>query len=186
MPVIIVTGCSSVEDEPVSPISIVQVYDNPLQPTELPDSIAMLAVSGANDFAFKLSALLAENAGYGNLIVSPFSVWLPLAALSNATDEANKGVLMDALGMSGMGDYINRATAHMLYDLTNDDTLMITNALFVDYNKMPQHDFAQAYMDYYRGTVMKVDFASPDAVDAVNQWGYENTNGLVEKMVNHP
>jgi len=48
------------------------------------------AAAGANDFAFRLSAGLVKNAGDGNFVCSPYSVWLPLAALVNATDANNQ------------------------------------------------------------------------------------------------
>jgi serine protease inhibitor len=38
-------------------------------------------------------------------------------------------------------------------------------------------------MDYYRGVSMNVDFASPDAVAAVNRWARDNTNGLITEIV---
>ena len=39
---------------------------------------------GANAFAFKLGAELTKKNGDGNLIFSPFSAWVPLAALLGA------------------------------------------------------------------------------------------------------
>ena len=154
---------------------------------------------GANDFAFQLSAaLLAEETGTGNFVCSPFSVWLPLAALVNATDEANKESLRSALNAAGISDAdINSAASRMMYGLTKQlekqysdetnmpfhDPLKIANAIFVGNNVTLKRDFAQTFLDYYRGNAITVDFTSKKAVDAVNAWASENTEGLISDIV---
>jgi len=166
-----------------------------------PDATALTVASGANDFAFRLSAALSKTTGDRNLICSPYSVWLPLAALVNATDDANKAKLLEALGAQGVSEAdINSAASRMLYDLTNQrdkdfakqyndssytpyDPLQIANAIFVDNNVTLKQSFAQTFLDYYRGTAMNVDFSSSDAVDAVNQWASDNTDGLITDIV---
>ncbi|GHV89421.1 hypothetical protein AGMMS50267_17810 [Spirochaetia bacterium] len=73
----------------------------------------------------------------------------------------------------------------MLYDLTRHyhNPLKIVNAIFVDNDVTLKKTFAQVFMDYYRGTSMNVDFASPDAVAAVNKWASDNTNGLITNII---
>jgi serpin B len=150
--------------------------------------------NGANDFAFRLSAVLVENIGSENFVCSPYSVWLPLAALVSATDAQNKAALLSALGTSGITEAdINRAASRMLYDLTklrNEEykeyyynPLKVANAIFVGLDVTLKKDFAQTFMDYYRGSAINVDFTSRDAVDAVNQWASENTDGLITDLI---
>ena len=157
------------------------------------DEAARTAAIGANDFAFRLSAILVEKAKNENFIFSPYSVWMPLAALVNAADDQSKAGLLTALGASGISEAdINRAASRMLYDLTkmrNRDydeyynPLKITNAIFVGNNVTLRKSFAQTFMDYFRGNSINVDFSSRDAVDAVNQWASESTNGLITNVV---
>lgn len=173
------------------------------------------AARGANGFAFRFGAALAEaEVGTGsddNLVCSPYSVWLPLAALLNAAADAHKPALLAALGAGGFGAGgigasvfdtgvigaadINTAASRMLYDLTKErdkkyaaedgyyNPLKIANAIFVDYNSTLNADFAQAFADYYRGASVNVDFASKDAVKAVNDWASGNTDGLIDNIV---
>ena len=61
--------------------------------------------------------------------------------------------------------------------------LHIANAIFVDHAYALQNDFAQNFLDYFRGNAMMVDFGSQDAVDAVNQWAYDNTNGRIAEVI---
>jgi len=160
---------------------------------------AIAVANGANDFAFRLSAALLKDVGYENFVVSPYSAWMPLAALVNATSEQHRPALMEALGAGGISpEYINQAASRMLFDLTNErarrenwsqwggseeSPLHIANAIFVDYNWPLRREFAQTFADYFRGNAINLDFSSPAAVDAVNQWASDNTNGLINEVI---
>jgi len=184
-----------------------QMHPAALIPPTYSDSRTRTAARGANDFAFRLSATLAQDIESENLVVSPFSVWLPLAALLNATDEAYRPDLLEALGIAGIDmdeaiTHINHAASRMLFNLTNQDgrryarefgfeyhnPLHIANAVFVNNYVNIRQSFAQVFMDYYRGTVMNVDFSSPNAAYTVNAWASYNTNGLIPNIVQdfHP
>lgn len=186
MTILLMTGCQQTEQ-----LSGVEVNAAPLiNPTLAGDnSSASVIAHGANDFAFRLSAELAGNRGDENLVVSPYSVWLPLAALLNATHEAQQQELIDALGAVGVSVAdINQAASRMLFDLTNegrgdDSPLRIANAIFVDYRENLRTDFVQQFMDYFRGTMFNVDFSSQAAVDAVNQWASDQTDGLISDII---
>ena len=169
-----------------------------LAPTDI-DMAARTAAAGANDFAFRLSAALVENQGDGNFVCSPYSVWMPLAALLNATNAENKAALLTALGAAGITEAdMNRAASRMLYDMTKlrnkqyekydknfkyYNPLRIANAVFVDDTVTLRADFVQTFLDFYRGTAINVDFTSRDAIDAVNQWASDNTEGLITNLI---
>lgn len=166
-----------------------------LSPYGEPDPAAQTIADGANDFAFRLSSALLENTGDKNFVCSPFSVWLPLAALANATNVQNKAALLAAMGAAGMDETdVNRTASRILYCLTkqqdrdNDyaeyyNPLKIANAIFVGKNVTLLTEFAQTFMDFFRGSSINVDFSTQDAVDAVNQWASDNTDGLIKKVV---
>ena len=160
-----------------------------------PNITAKTVANGANEFAFELSNALARETLDNNLVCSPYSVWIPLAALINATNSQNKDSLLEALSASGISeDEINSAASRMLYDLTNqrmkedaeeyyNDPLKIANAIFVSNNVTLKREFAQTFLDYYRGVAMNVDFSSRDAVDAVNDWASDNSEGLITEII---
>jgi len=175
--------------------SIVNVTAKPLLAPQYGDNDQTFrtAARGANAFAFRLSAALAQKAGDENFVCSPYSVWMPLAALLNATNAEHKAALLSALGAAGISqDDINKAASRMLYDLTKlrdkeypeyYNPLKIANAIFVGNNVTLRKEFAQAFMDFYRGSSINVDFSSRDAVDAVNNWASKNTDGLITNLV---
>ena len=158
---------------------------------------AIQVAHGANDFAFRLSAALAPDIGHDNFVMSPYSVWMPLAALLNATDEAHRPALLEALGAGGITvAEVNQATSRMLFDLTSerarqmqiDDALQnnpmhIANAIFVNHSHTLRNEFAQTFADYFRGEMIQVDFLDPQAVDEVNLWVSDNTHGLIPEII---
>lgn len=144
--------------------------------------------TGANDFAFRLSAALSKKGE--NMVLSPFSVWMTLAALANATDENALEQLLKSLDLDGVSvQDINDSVAQMLFTLTNNegsevhDPLAIANAVFVDNTVTLNKEFAQTFLDYYRGAAMNVDFTNGDAIKAINDWASEHTNGLITDIV---
>jgi len=162
-----------------------------LEPVQEADAPA----AAANDFAFRLTKALLNTSGKKNFISSPFSVWLPLAALVNATDAANKPALLNALGAAGFSEKeLNEAAAQMIFALTNEwqkavqdanyyNPLQIANAVFVGENLSLKRAFESVFAESFKGSVLPVDFASPDAVTAVNDWASKNTEGLIKEIV---
>ena len=164
----------------------------PAQPLPTPNYDAAGSTSnagtGANDFAFRLSAALSKKGE--NMVVSPFSVWMTLTALANATGDKTLPSLLSSLGLSDMSvQDINEAAARMLSSLTNAEgqdrynPLAIANAVFVDKTVTLKPEFAQKFLDYYRGAAMSVDFSDPSAIEAINAWASEHTNGLITDIV---
>ena len=144
---------------------------------------------GANDFAFALSRELLAGDAEGNLVCSPLSVWLPLAALSNATDPNIRNALLEAICAGGADAAdANLAASRILADLVDGDAergnqLRIANAVFVGEGLSLMPDFDRAFRDSYRGTTMAVDYRSLSAVDAVNAWASEHTDGLIDQII---
>lgn len=150
--------------------------------------------NGANVFAFHLSAELLAGKETENFVCSPYSVWLPLAALVNATDDDSRDALLAALAAQGVTtEDINHAASRMLFDLTKEGSreyepdshnpLRMANAIFVDYEETLKSEFAQSFADFYRGQVFAVNFGNADAVNAVNQWASEHTEGLINDII---
>ncbi|MDR3209948.1 MAG: serpin family protein, partial [Oscillospiraceae bacterium] len=208
---LLATGCAPISENPANietpanaggqdadvlravPVSAASLL-NPREDRE--DTAARTAARGANDFAFRLSAVLSADVGAENFVCSPYSVWLPLAALMNATAEPYRAALAAALGAPGLtAEDVNRAASRMLYDLTGQaardydgetdyhNPLQIANAVFVGSNVTLKRAFAQTFADFQRGDAFQVDFASDDAVRTVNAWASEPTDGLIDDIV---
>jgi len=145
--------------------------------------------AGANDFAFRLSKELLKSSGKGNFLCSPFSAWMPLAALTNAADAASRPALLDAIGAAGFpAGQLNEAAGQMLAALTkpalsDHNPLQIANAVFVGRDAALKKSFQTVFSENYGGKAFSVDFSSPLAVKAINDWASENTNGLIPSII---
>ena len=143
--------------------------------------------NGINAFTFALANKLHKKGE--NMVLSPFSVWMTLAALANATDEAALPELLKALHVDLSVEELNASVSRMLYSLSGNEgadgynPLSIANAVFVDQSATLQKEFAQNFLDYYRGTAMNVDMQSPAAIKAINDWASEHTDGLITDIV---
>jgi serpin B len=155
--------------------------------TDISDIIVLRGTPAAdpNDFAFRLASVLAQGVGNENMVFSPFSVWLPLAALTEAADQRYRREQMESIGVYGMGsEELKHSAERLLSRLTGEGgTLRIANAVFVDNGAAINRTFADMFGKYFGGEVMNVDFTSQSAVERVNKWASDNTDGLINNII---
>jgi serpin B len=162
---------------------------------------AATIAKGANDFAFRLSAALMKDVKNESFVCSPYSVWMPLAALVGVTEKDAQPALASALGATGVSvKDINESAWRLLYDLRHEankperelgeneistyhNPLKIVNAIFVDKTIALNKQFGQTFADYYRGATFNVDFKSPTAVKSINNWASKHTEGLINPLL---
>ena len=83
-------------------------------------------ISGANDFAFDLSEALMKDAEDENFVCSPLSVWLPLAALTNAMDAQDAQSALSVLGAADANvSDLNNAASHMCIPAVHSLAVML-------------------------------------------------------------
>lgn len=154
---------------------------------------------GINAFAFRMTAaFLDQQEDESNRILSPFSAWLPLAALTNAADEKAEQTLLQALGMSDFDPAaLNETVRLLLYsmqqgenaewakenDVDFESPIKIANALFLGKGVVGNADFETLFSDVYQGKVFETDFADPGAVKEVNDWASEQTEGKIQDLI---
>ncbi len=154
---------------------------------------------GANGFALRFTGQMLAQAQEGeNLILSPYSVWLPLAALTQGTTEAQREPLLAALGVYGMDlETLHKKAGDAVFALTKKEQaewaaengqdfqspLRIANAMFVGKGEQVRPDFADIFAETYQGKLFTVDFLDPLAVSEVNDWAKEQTEGKITKLV---
>lgn len=158
-----------------------------------------VAQDEANGFALRFTeALLKQKKEGENLIASPYSTWLPLAALVNGCSGATQEQLLKVIGEAGIdAETLNqmvkavnaglsqeeRRKSFEEYGETFESPLKIANALFVQKDAVVNQTFAQLFSDNYDGKLFSVDFSDPFAANAINSWASEKTDGKITEIV---
>ncbi len=120
-----------------------------------------------------------------NTVVSPVSAYLALAMTANGASGVTLREFEQVLGadLDALND-----TGRILLDAmneTSDITLTLANGIW--YNTAsafsPAADFLQTNADYYGAAAVAADFSKKSTVDDINKFVSDNTNGLIEKML---
>lgn len=158
-----------------------------------------VAQDEANGFALRFTeALLKQKKEGENLIASPYSAWLPLAALVNGCSGETQEQLLKVIGEAGIdAETLNqmvkavnaglsqeeRRKSYEEYGETFESPLKIANALFVQKDAAVNQTFAQLFSDNYDGKLFSVDFSDSSAANAINSWASEKTDGKITEIV---
>lgn len=141
-------------------------------------------------FAFDFFAKLFNEELSGddkNFMVSPFSLSMALAMTWNGSDANTKLAMQNTLGIGDWSD--NEVNAYFskmknAFEKTDPSTkLSIANSIWTNRNVTILPNFISLNKTYYNATVEAVDFASPATVGRINRWAADNTNNLIERVI---
>jgi serine protease inhibitor len=139
-------------------------------------------------FAFELLHDVASEAGNGeNVFISPLSVSLALAMTLNGAEGETLEAMREAMRLTGLSrEEINESYKKLMADLLSVDpkvVMNIANSIWYRQGFHVQPPFMDVNKDYYNAEVKALDFDSPGAVDAINQWVASKTNDLIESII---
>lgn len=138
-----------------------------------------------NEFAFDIFRRTVESTDKTNVFVSPLSVSTALGMTWNGARENTKTEMETALKMSGLTqDEINEYYQYMINTLPTIDPktkLSIANSIWYRTGYPVKADFLEINSTYFNAEVRELDFSRPDAVDIINGWCSEKTNGLIKE-----
>jgi serpin B len=148
------------------------------------DASYLSAAESSNAFGLKTAEkLLCEDE---NLLYSPYSAYLALSCVSAAASGEAKEQLNEVLNPKGMTDEDFHIANAILLGLALDDyakPLEIATLVCADDELSLNKDFAQNALDNYRGETASVDFGSPSAREAINDWVSKKTKGLIPNVL---
>lgn len=124
---------------------------------------------------------------YENLMISPLSISMALAMTLNGAEGQTYEDMREVLYLSGMElDEINEAfesLINLLVTVDPDVTVKITNSIWYREGLPVEEEFLEAMRDFFDARIEGLDFNDPAAVDIINEWVYENTEGLIEEII---
>ena len=173
-------ACNDDVEDPASPT---------LQPIELNATEKEMAAQ-QGDFASTLSLELCRQLGgekTDNWLVSPFSLQCALGMLSNGASGETHDEILHTLGLSQYSqEEVNayfRKLIEGLHTVNSAITVKTANSVWGNAGVPLKEDFQKTNIENYAATVSQLDFSDPSAVDKINAWCNQTTEGLIPAIL---
>lgn len=136
--------------------------------------------------AFNLNLLQEMSKSSGNLFYSSLSInsaltGMYLGSAGNTTDEMNRVLCYNAM------DYMEIASSQKAiiasYEEDGDTIFNIANALWINEGNSVKQSFANNMTNIFKMRIETLDLSSNKAVNRINDWADESTNGMIEQLV---
>ncbi len=141
-------------------------------------------------FAFDFFAKVfdeEQNDNDENFMVSPFSLSMALAMTWNGSAGDTKTAMQNTLGFEDWADEdVNKYFSKLknAFQETDPSTkLSIANSIWTNQQVKIFPEFISLNKTYYNATVESVDFSNSATVDRINKWAADNTNNLIDKVL---
>lgn len=159
---------------------------------ELPRSLTeseQLLIEADQQFSYKLfRETVAWDQENENVFISPLSVSMALAMTLNGAKGQTFEDMRETLALQGMDlNEINRSFQSLLELLMTVDPkvqLKLANSIWYREDFAINDEFQQRMEEYFEARIEGLDFSDPASVDIINNWVKENTEELIEKIIN--
>jgi serpin B len=158
--------------------------------TELPRALSTVEraiIGDANVFGLTLMREVASRDDRPNIVLSPLSASMALGMTLNGTDGATFDAMRSALGFSELSrEEINdgyRSLIDLLTGLDPDVRFGIANAIWSNEDITFHQAFFDAVSAAFDARATSADFQDPGTLREINRWVSDNTEGLIEKIL---
>ncbi len=122
-----------------------------------------------------------------NTIISPISISLALSMTMNGAKGETKQAMLETLELSEFElEEINNSykdlTQFLGQTYKKEIKITIANSLWPNGITFLE-DYKKKIFDYYNAVIKYIDFFNPSSVDIINGWVYDNTNGMIEEIL---
>jgi len=171
----------------ISAVSCKKDPEGPKQPKPiyLPEKAGEV-IAGSNGFGidlFRVTALQED----GNLMLSPLSAGTALTMLLNGCNSQTYVQIRDMLGYEGLTlDEINstyRSLIEQLLAVDPEVQLALANAVWYRQDFLVKQTFLEVMDSSFESQIGALDFSQPSALETINKWASDNTNGKIPKVL---
>jgi serpin B len=124
-----------------------------------------------------------------NLFISPLSIATALTMTVNGARAQTQTDMMSTLKIGALEmETVNKAYKQLLEVLPALDQsvqLQIANSIWYRQGFPVKQAFLDVNAGYYQSQINALDFADPAAVNLINTWVNEHTNGLIDSIVDN-
>lgn len=142
-------------------------------------------IDANNQFALDLYSELSAENNDDNLFFSPTSISTAFAILYEGADGNTADEMQDMFGFEPDDSKRREEFASMQRSLNPQDEqykLRLANALWLARGFEPLPEYTDTAATYYDSNVESLDFSSGKAVEKINGWVDEKTEGKIEKL----
>ena len=144
-------------------------------------------VRADTEFGFKLFKELVGRDDSKNVFISPSSLALALTMTYNGASGKTRQAMAKALQIRGIDlQQVNEANAALLANMNGPGpgvTLNVANSLWARQDVEFDADFLQRNREFYSAEVTALDFGRPDALDIINGWVADKTEGKIDEVI---
>lgn len=157
------------------------------------DTIGDEVVAANSKFAFDILRAVYAGDTKGNVFLSPASISTALAMTWNGADKSTKKSMAEVLGFDNIDEIIvNNGFAYLVDMLNRDENgikVSLANSIWIRSGFSVLDSFKNVNSDYFAAAIEELDFSDPGAADIINKWVKDNTQGLIESIIDgeiHP
>lgn len=153
------------------------------------EQVSIDVVNANNDLGMKIFSRLAAGEAGRNMMISPLSISIAMAMVSNGASGDNIAEMKEVLGFGDMEfEYINAQFEDLVKSLVEADkdlVLEIANSVWMDDEFAPdvKQDFTDVLKEFYDAAFFTEDFQDEAAADKINSWVSEKTHGKIDKII---
>ena len=140
-----------------------------------------------NVFGLKLFREIVRTQQDSNIFISPLSISMALTMTWNGAAGGTEQAMRSTLEFGDMtSQEINESFRSLIQLLTNldpDVKFQIANSIWYRLGFDVEKDFVTVNKTYFNAIVRSLDFSLPSAVDVINNWVDENTNGKIKEII---
>jgi serpin B len=138
-------------------------------------------------FSFNLFLEIIRQKPHRNTFISPYGIAMGLSLLANGASGNTRKAIADVLGVGveSLG-LLNNHHAAMLKHLKSHGRHMdfrLVNAVWTKQGYEFNADFLAIAKDIYQSEISALDFAAPDVLSTLNNWGKQATQGKISQFM---
>jgi serpin B len=145
-------------------------------------------IQRSNQFGVELFKAVSQDDAGETLLISPLSASAALTMLLNGCDGETQQQISEMIGYSDLTiDEINAAYNSLVQQLLEADEeiqLGLANAVWYRNGFDVKPTFVNAMQNDFDAHIEGLDFASPNALETINGWASDNTNGKIPQVLN--
>ncbi len=128
-----------------------------------------------------------ENGENKNFMVSPLSISMALTMTMNGAEGETKNAIRNTLKMGAFSDKeLNKYYRNLKKYLLNADpetNISIANSIWTNKSIPVRGTFKRTNKRSYDAEIREVDFSLPTTANLINQWASDNTNNLIDNII---